>query len=101
MLTFVENVIKKSLKVYIFPDCSVAMDESCGDKTGWFRESVGSHNGLDAHLNFSSLVVLRRGNGAWWEIFVVPESAEVRLAGGQQGGGARAAVCQSRHAGDG
>lgn len=78
------------------PDCSVAMDESCENKIGWFRQSVSSQNGLDAHFNFSSLVVLRRGNGAWWEFFVVPESAEVRLTGG-----AGAAVCQSGHAGDG
>lgn len=98
--------------------CSVVMGESCrNDKvqsatfTKWHyihtftqrTDRYFSPCGIVATLCIdmficSSLVVLRRWNSAWREVFTVPQCTQGRLIGwGQQGGGA---VSQSAHAGD-
>lgn len=103
--------------------CSVVMGESCkNDKkdqsmflpslnyTTWYLSSPRGHSvsissfpktWCVCYFSCISLVVLRRGNGAWRQVFTVPKSAKGCLIGcGQQGGRARAAVRQSAHAGD-
>lgn len=86
--------------------CSVVMGESCKKQTNKKNHITFTDTQDQVYFivllnlcTYHSLIVLRRGDGAWRQVLAMPQSAKGCLIGcGQQGG---RAVSQSAHAGDG